>query len=124
MYKRQPQYSGTGTLQLKDVSADTIINENIGTIDYDTGKLDVTSLTISEITGTANTVLHFNVTPHESSKNVSSDLLIRQQSDTTYAVTQKASRNNVINLDQNSADTANNIMAGINVTMIARTLDS
>ena len=52
------------------------------------------------------------------------DRLIRQQSDTTYAVTQKASRNNVINLDQNSADTANNIMAGINVTMIARTLDS
>tara|TARA_B100000131_G_C18107915_1_gene608564 strand:- start:171 stop:2087 length:1917 start_codon:yes stop_codon:yes gene_type:complete len=119
-----PQYSGTGTLQLKDVGAGTIINENIGTIDYDTGKLDVTSLTISEITGTANTVLNFNVTPHESSKNVSTDLLIRQQSDTTYAVTQKASRNNVINLDQNSADTTNNIMAGVNVTMIARTLDS
>ena len=118
-----PVYSGTGTLQLKTKSLGVVIAKDIGTIDYDTGQLDILSLNIISISGTANTQLRVVVTPHESSRNISTDILVRATEEATYAVFAQPSRNIILNLDDAAEDATNNIRKGLNVTMVPRVTD-
>ena len=118
-----PVYSGTGTLQLKTKSLGVVIAKDIGTIDYDTGQLDILSLNVISISGTANTQLRVVVTPHESSRNISTDILVRATEEATYAVFAQPSRNIILNLDDAAEDATNNIRKGLNVTMVPRVSD-
>ena len=118
-----PVYSGTGTLQLKTKSLGVVIAKDIGTIDYDTGQLDILSLNVISISGTANTQLRVVVTPHESSRNISTDILVRATEEATYAVFAQPSRNIILNLDDAAEDATNNIRKGLNVTMVPRVTD-
>ena len=118
-----PAYSGQGILQLKTKSTNTIVAQNIGTIDYDTGALDITSLNISSISGDGNTLLRIVATPHESSKNISTDLLIRSTSEQSYVVEAVPSRNIILSLDDSVEDLPNNIKKGVSVTVAARVTD-
>lgn len=118
-----PVYSGTGTLQLKTKSLGLVIAKDIGTIDYDTGTLDILSLNVISISGTANTQLRVVVTPHESSRNISTDILVRATEEATYAVFAQPSRNIILNLDDAAEDVTNNIRKGLNVTMVPRVTD-
>ena len=110
-------------MQLKTKSTNTIVAQNAGTIDYDTGALDITSLNISSISGDGNTLLRIVATPHESSKNISTDLLIRSTSEQSYVVEAVPSRNIILSLDDSVEDLPNNIKKGVSVTVAARVTD-
>ena len=47
-------YSGQGILQLKTKSTNQVVAQNLGTIDYDTGSLDITSMTVTDVSGGSN----------------------------------------------------------------------
>ena len=49
-----PVYSGTGTLQLKTKSLGVVIAKDIGTIDYDTGKVSINSINITTVSNVDN----------------------------------------------------------------------
>ena len=118
-----PVYSGQGVLQLKTKSKGVVVADNIGTVDYDTGVLDIVSLNITEISGVANDELRVVATPHESSRNISTDILVRTTEEQSYAVFAQPSRNIILNLDDAAEDTTNNIRKGLNVQMVERIVD-
>ncbi len=123
------QYNGQrfnlakGDLILKTKATNTIIGGTVGTIDYDTGSLDITSLQIDAISGTGNTDVRVYITPHESAKNISTDDLIRATEEQSYAVTALPARNIILSLDDSQIDTTNNVKQGVAVTMISRVKD-
>ena len=81
-----PVYSGQGILQLKTKSTNQVVAQNLGTIDYDTGSLDITSMTVTDVSGAGNDDILVVVSPHESAKNISTDLLVRSTAEQNYAV--------------------------------------
>ena len=123
------QYNGQrfnlakGDLILKTKATNTIIGGTVGTIDYDTGSLDITSLQIDAISGTGNTDVRVYITPHESAKNISTDDLVRATEEQSYAVTALPARNIILSLDDSQIDTTNNVKQGVAVTMISRVKD-
>jgi len=117
-----PVYSGLGVLELRDVDSSTILLENLGTIDYDTGALDIKSLNVSSVSGAVSDI-RISATPHEGSKDISTDILIRTSEEQKFAVTPLPARNIILNLDKSSVDTINNIRAGVTVTMVPRVAD-
>lgn len=118
-----PVYSGQGVLQLKTKSKGVVVADNIGTIDYDTGVLDIVALNITEISGVLNEELRVVATPHESSRNISTDILVRTTEEQSYAVFAQPSRNIILNLDDAAEDSTNNIRKGLNVQMVERIVD-
>lgn len=118
-----PVYSGTGTLVLKSKATGEILAQNIGTVDYDTGKIDITSINIDSITGLGNDELRIVATPHESSRNISVDVLVRTTAEADYAVEAYPAKNIILQLDRSSEDVVANIRKGLSVTMVPRVND-
>ena len=123
------QYNGQrfnlakGDLILKTKSTNSVVGGTVGTIDYDTGALDITSLNIDSVSGAGNDVVRVYITPHESSKNISTDDLVRATEEQKYAVTALPARNIILSLDDSQVDTTNNVKQGVAVTMISRVQD-
>jgi hypothetical protein len=117
-----PVYSGKGILKLTDVQSSTVLLETLGTIDYDTGALDIPKMTVASVSGTV-TDIRISATPHEGSKNISTDVLIRTSEEQKFAVTPLPARNVILTLDSSASDTINNIRAGVSVTMVPRVAD-
>jgi hypothetical protein len=117
-----PVYSGLGVLELRDVDSNTILLENLGTIDYDTGALDIPSINVASVNGAVPDI-RVSATPHEGSKDISTDVLIRTSEEQKFAVTPLPARNIILNLDKSSVDSLNNIRAGVTVTMVPRVAD-
>jgi hypothetical protein len=118
-----PVYSGTGTLVLKSKATGEILAQNVGTVDYDTGKIDITSMIIESITGIANTQLRIVCTPHESARNISVDILVRTTAEADYAVEASPAKNIILQLDDSAEDVIANIRKGLSVVMIPRVTD-
>ena len=95
----------------------------MGTIDYDTGYLDITSMKVDAISGATNSDIRVYITPHESAKNISTDSLVRATEEQSYAVTALPARNIILGLDDSNVDTTNNVKQGVAVTMISRIKD-
>lgn len=115
-----PLYTGTGTLILKTADKNVIVDSNAGSIDYDTGKVVLDRLNIKSVSGTAVTDLRVTLTPHESAKDVKTEVLTRQSTEltnTSGAVVAIPSKNIIITKDTTAADIPNNIRSGINVKM-------
>ncbi len=117
-----PVYSGAGVLQLLDVDSSTVLLENLGTIDYDTGALDIPVINVSSVNGAVSDI-RISATPHEGSKDISTDILIRTSEEQKFAVVPLPARNIILSLDKSSIDTLNNIRAGVTVTMVPRVAD-
>jgi hypothetical protein len=117
-----PVYSGKGVLQLVAVGSGIVINEVLGTIDYDTGAIDIPSLHIVSVLGSVNT-LRVSTTPHEGSKDISTDVLVRTTEEQLFAVVPQPARNIILTLDKSASDIPNNIRPGISVTMVPRVAD-
>ena len=123
------QYNGQrfnlakGDLILKTKSTNSVVGGTVGTIDYDTGALDIKSLKIDSVSGSNNDVVRVYITPHESSKNISTDDLVRATEEQSYAVTALPARNIILSLDDSQVDTTNNVKQGVAVTMISRVQD-
>ena len=120
-----PLYSGLGKLVLKTTGQNVIVDNNAGTIDYDTGRIVINSLNISAISGSA-TNLRVSVTPHESAKDIKTEILQRTSAELTNdsgAVIPLPSKNIILVNDLSAADIPNNIRAGLVVTMTAQISD-
>ena len=123
------QYNGQrfnlakGELILKTKKTNSVIGGVVGTVDYDTGSLDITSLNIDSVSGAGNDVVRVYITPHESAKNISTDDLVRATEEQSYAVTALPARNIILSLDDSQVDTTNNVKQGVAVTMISRVQD-
>jgi hypothetical protein len=112
-----PAYNGTGILYL--VEEDGTQVANIGTIDYNTGKLTIPSMTVASLFNNE-TVIRVRNRPHDDSKDISTNVLTRTAAVETGAVFATPATNTILTLD----DTAANITTGtrkgleINVTAI------
>ena len=118
-----PVYSGTGKLVLKSKATGEILSQNVGTVDYDTGKIDITSIIIESITGLANDELRIVCTPHESARNITVDILVRTTAEADYAVEASPAKNIILQLDNSAEDVVANIRKGLSVTMVPRVND-
>jgi hypothetical protein len=120
-----PAYNGSGTIILKSADNNIVIDSNAGTINYDTGKIELNSLNITEIKG-SNTTLNVVCQPHESSKDIKTDILssTTQLNEDGSPVFPKPSKNYILAQDNSVADIPNNIRQGTTITMTARISDS
>jgi len=120
-----PAYSGKGVIQLKTSDKNVIVDANAGTIDYDTGLIVLNSLQVSSIQGST-TTLNVSCQPHESSKDIKTDILQRTSdtSETGAAVIAKPSKNYILAQNTSTADIPNNVRAGTKVSLTARVSDS
>jgi len=120
-----PAYSGKGVIQLKTSDKNVIVDANAGTIDYDTGLIVLNSLQVSSIQGST-TTLNVSCQPHESSKDIKTDILQRtsEESATGEAIIAKPSKNYILVQNTSTADIPNNVRAGTKVSLTARVSDS
>jgi len=118
-----PDWNGTGTLVLKTATQKVIINSNVGTVDYTTGKVTLNDLFITEITGQL-TDLRVTSIPHESSKDIKTETLTRKSEISTGPVTALPAKNTILVKDDSVLDAPNNVLAGIDITAYDLTLDS
>jgi hypothetical protein len=120
-----PAYNGVGRLVLKTTDRNIVVDNNAGTVDYDTGRVVVNSLNISSISGSI-TDLRVSVIPHESAKDIKTEVLKRTSDDlttTSGAVVPLPSKNIILINDTSSADIPNNIRAGLVITMTPKISD-
>ena len=107
-----------GTLVMKRVSDDVIVSSNIGSIDYTTGVVNISSLTIDSLSGNQQD-LRIYVEPFGDAPNIlTSDLTTTTESSTT-AVFPYAARNTVLTLDTSAAESASNILPGLSITAVS-----
>lgn len=120
-----PLYTGTGTLVLKTKDKNVIVDSAAGTIDYDTGLVTLTA-NVKSISGSSVTDLRVSVQPHESAKDIKTEVLTRQSdrlNTESGAVVALPSKNIIISKDTTAADIPNNIRQGIVINLTAKTSD-
>jgi len=110
---------GIGTLVIKRVDDDVIVLSNAGTIDYNTGVVTMTDLTINSVGSATEDTMRVYVEPFGDSPNILTTDLTTTTTSSTAAVFPYAARNTVLTLDTSAADSAVNIPAGLTVTAIA-----
>jgi len=84
------------------------------------------NLNVKSISGSSVTDLRVSTQPHESAKDIKTEILTRQSAELTNdsgAVEAKPSKNIIITKDTTAADIPNNIRAGITVNMQPRIAD-
>lgn len=109
-----------GTLVLKRVDDDVIVLSNVGTVEYNTGVVTITDLTINSVTGSATEdTMRVYVEPFGDSPNILTTDLTTTTNSSTAAVFPYAARNTVLTLDTSAANSTVNIPAGLTVTAIA-----
>ena len=108
-----PLYSGTGVVNA--VGIDGSIIKAVGTINYDTGTVELPAMKITSLLGTE-TNLRINVKPHDSIKDITTQALIRTSDTSTAAVIAKPSRNTVLSKDDSVLNSTINTTSGIKIT--------
>jgi len=110
---KAPTYSGTGVVNA--VTIDGSIITAVGTINYDTGTVELPGMRIQSLLGTE-TYLRLNVKPHDSIKDITTQALIRTSDTSTSAVVAKPSRNTVLAQDDSILNSTINTTSGIKIT--------
>jgi hypothetical protein len=113
-----PSYNGSGIIALKEITGSTTVVANAGTVNYDTGLVILNGTKITTISGSNNTTLAVSVTPHETSKDIKTQILVSTtvESSAGSAVMPQPSKNIILNLDTTTGDVPNNVFAGVTVT--------
>jgi hypothetical protein len=109
-----PVYSGTGTLKLE--TEDGIRIADVGTVDYDTGKVTISEMHVVSLFGDE-TQIRVTSSPHEDVKDILTNVLRRTSDTTASAVVAKPSQNTILSLD----DTVYNLTTGARLGL---TIDS
>ena len=86
-----------------------------GTVDYDSGTIDLPSLLLTSLYG-SETHLRINCKPHDSIKDITTQALIRTSDVSTAAVVAKPSRNTVLSVDDSTLNSIINTNSGIKIT--------
>lgn len=115
-----PDYTGSGKLYLQKEDG-TLIKE-IGTIDYDLGKLVMTNVNVSSYYG-GETMLRINAGLHDNVNDILTDSLIRTTNISTSAIIAKPSKNLILALDETARNSISNSRKGLDITAIARIED-
>lgn len=118
-----PAYNGSGKLVLKTVSKGVIVDNNIGSVNYDTGKVIIDNLNVVSLSGSSATSLNVSVQPHESAKDIKTEILTRTTQVQTSAVIPTPSKNIILTLDKSVSDIPNNINAGVIITATPKVAD-
>lgn len=105
--------TGTGTLKLVQAGTELIIHENMGTVSYQEGVVELRDLVVSEFIGESQQ-LRINVTPQDLSKDISPAFL-STTTDTSEAVAPLPSRNSILELDDTEPDAVSNTLAGVTI---------
>ena len=87
----------------------------IGTIDYDSGTINIPSTIITSLYGTEIN-LRINAGLHKSIKDITTQALVRTSEEATNAVVAKPSRNTVLTLNDSVIDATINTLAGLSIT--------
>jgi len=109
-----PKYNGTGTVFLQDTNGTNVAN--VGTIDYDTGKITIPTLNINAFYG-SETFLRVQTRPHDDSKDILTNILRTSTDPSVAAVFPKPSKNTVLALDDSILDAATGARAGLEVVV-------
>lgn len=107
-----------GTLVLKKASDDAIISSNIGSVNYDTGVVTISNITIDSLMGDE-TELRVYVEPFGDAPNILTSDLTSTTESSTSAVFPYAARNTVLTLDTSAANSTSNVPAGLTITAVA-----
>jgi hypothetical protein len=105
-----------GTLVMKRVSDDAIVLSNVGNVDYITGVVNITNLTVN---AGSLPELRVYVEPFGDAPNILTTDLTSTSNISTAAVFPYAARNTVLTLDTSAPNSAVNIPAGLSVTAVA-----
>tara|TARA_B100000927_G_scaffold67159_1_gene52971 strand:- start:5812 stop:8001 length:2190 start_codon:yes stop_codon:yes gene_type:complete len=105
-----PKYSGTGVVNA--IKADGTIIAEVGTIDYDSGTIELPSITINALAGTE-TQLRIGAGLQNDNKDITTQALVRTSDVSTAAVVAKPARNTVLTLDDSVVNSTINTNAGL-----------
>ena len=108
-----PLYSGKG--KVFAVSPDKTKIGEVGTIDYDSGTIELPGMFITKLYSTEKR-LRINVKPHDSVKDITTQALIRTSDTSTAAVVAKPSRNTVLTADDSVLNSTINTISGLRIT--------
>lgn len=109
-----PEYNGAGIVYLVDENGTKI--QNVGTIDYNTGKLALNTIEISSLYDT-NTEIKLRTRPHDDSSDITTSTLNRTSDVSTGAVIAKPSQNTVLSLDDTAFNISSGARKGLDITV-------
>tara|TARA_R110000764_G_scaffold48901_3_gene108403 strand:- start:40 stop:1932 length:1893 start_codon:yes stop_codon:yes gene_type:complete len=109
-----PAYNGTGTVHLQTEDGTNIAT--VGTIDYDTGKLTLTSIKVASLYST-DTELKLRTRPHDDSKDIVTSTLNRTSDVSTGAVIAKPAQNTILSLDDSVLSSVTGARKGLDITV-------
>ena len=110
---KAPSYNGSGVINAITPTGDYL--GQVGTIDYDSGKISIPKMYVTKLYGTE-TVLRVTVKPHDSVKDITTQALVRTSDTSTAAVVAKPSRNTVLTKDDSVLNSAINTISGVRIT--------
>lgn len=106
-----------GTLVMKRSSDDVIVSSNVGTVDYTTGVVTISDLTIDSLVG-GDSQLRVYAEPFGDAPNVLTTDLTSTSDNSTAAVFPYAARNTVLTLDTSAANSLTNVEAGLTIAAV------
>lgn len=115
-----PDPSGTGTLVLFDTTTNTVVNYHIGTVNYATGAVTITSLLVTGFPSTAIYDIRVNCTPQQEVDIISSS---NNAYSSTAAYVPVAMQNQILMLDDSIAVPTYYLYNGVSVTATPATKD-
>jgi len=111
-------YSGVGTVIAKKVIDDTTL-ANVGTINYDTGRMELTNLYIDNLYSTEQ-YLRLTTDLHDYSYDIESNLLVSRTETSSGAVYPNPATNIILTKNDSAVDNVAGVSLGINVVMQPR----
>jgi len=108
-----PSYSGTGVVNA--IALDGTKVSEVGTIDYDSGKIIIPAIIINTLYGTE-TNLRINAVTQRDVRDITTQALVRTSDTSTAAVVAKPSRNVVLTLDDSVLDATVNTKLGLKIS--------
>jgi len=109
-----PNYNGTGVVFLQDALGKTF--GDVGTINYDTGKIQLNSILINSLYGT-DTFLKVSSRPHDDSKDILTSILTSNTPSSVSAVYPKPSKNTILTIDDSAQNATTGSRLGINIVV-------
>jgi hypothetical protein len=108
-----PNYSGSGVINA--VKVDGTVISAVGTIDYDSGTIEIPAVKVAALYGTEK-ALRINARPHDTVSDITTQALIRTSDTSSAAVVAKPSRNTVLTMDDSITNSVINSKIGVTLS--------
>ena len=114
-----PEYNGFGTVFLQSESGSKI--QDIGRIDYSTGKITILAMRVSRFDTETETDIRVSIRPHDDVNDILTTTLTRTAPVSTAAVIPTPSKNALLALDDTAQSTLTGARTGLEINMIPKT---